>query len=380
MKKLQNLKTLICSYENLYAAYLEAIKGKKYRDDVLLFSANLEENLLDIRRELLEETYTVGAYHEFYVMCPKPRLVMSIGFRDQIVQWAIYRQINPFADKRFIAHSYGCRKGKGTLAAAECLLGWMQHISRREDAQEWVVLKGDISKYFYRVNHEKALEHYAEYSDDPWFLHLMGRIIDNPDVPFGLPRGMRADDCPKEMRLYDVGMPIGNLISQETANIYLDHLDQYCKHVLKLRYYARYMDDFCILVKGREEAGRILAQIERFLREELMLELSPKSKILPAWRDVEFVGYVISPHGMRLRKRTQRHIKRALVHMAKLYNVGAVDFDACLQVIRCYIGMTKYCNGFNLRRWIAENIVMTHRTSGQEGEDENEQEQTARDS
>lgn len=359
MEKLLNLKALICSYENLYAAYLEAIKDKRYRNEILLFNADLTDNLFQIQRELLDETYEVGPYHEFYVRYPKPRLVMSIGFRDRIVQWAIYRQINPYADKRFITHSYGCRKNKGTLAAAECLLGWMRHISRREDAREWVIIKGDISKYFYRVNHEKALEHYAEYSDDPWFLRLMRRIIDNPDVPFGLPRGMRADDCPKEMRLYDVGMPIGNLTSQETANIYLGHLDQYCKHVLKLRYYARYMDDFCILIKGREEAKCVLAMIESFLREELLLELSPKSKILPAWRDVEFVGYMVSPHGLRLRKKTQHHIKNALKHIAELYSMGVVDLDYCLQVVQCYFGMTKHCSGFNLRRWIAGNIVWT---------------------
>ena len=347
------------TFENLFAAWKTVSQTCQNRRGVVEFGmfahARVMKNLIVLKKR----EYRPNRFRCFMIFEPKPRLVMSIGFRDRIVQWAIYRQINPYADKRFIAHSYGCRKNKGTLAAAECLLGWMQHISRRDDAREWVIIKGDISKYFYRVNHEKALEHYAEYSDDPWFLRLMRRIIDNPDVPFGLPSGMRADDCPKEMRLYDVGMPIGNLTSQETANIYLDHLDQYCKHVLKLRYYARYMDDFCILVKGREEARRILAQIEAFLRQELLLELSPKSRILPAWKDVEFVGYMVSPHGLRLRKKTQHHIKSALKHTAALYSIGVVDLDYCLQVIQCYFGMTKHCSGFNLRRWIADNIVLT---------------------
>lgn len=94
-RKLQNLKDRICSFENLLAAYREAEKDKRYRNEVIVFRFNLEENLLSIQKELLEGTYKVGNYREFYVHYPKARLVMALGFRDRIVQWAIYRQINP---------------------------------------------------------------------------------------------------------------------------------------------------------------------------------------------------------------------------------------------------------------------------------------------
>lgn len=134
MEKLQHLKERICSFENLYAAYQEAAKEKHYRDDVLRFTFNLEENLLDLQRDLVDETYCVGKYREFYVRYPKPRLIMALEFRDRIVQWAIYRQLNPYADKRFVRHSYGCRKEKGTLRAAQCLLKWVQLASRKADA------------------------------------------------------------------------------------------------------------------------------------------------------------------------------------------------------------------------------------------------------
>lgn len=103
----------------------------------------------------------------------------------------------------------------------DALLNWVQLISRKPDARDWVLIKCDVSKYFYRVDHKIALDVYRDYTDDEWFLRLMSVILNNPDVPFGLPPGASANDCPKEKRLYDVGMPIGNLTSQETANIYL---------------------------------------------------------------------------------------------------------------------------------------------------------------
>lgn len=356
MEKLHDLKLRVCSLENLYEAYFEAIKDKRYRDEILLYTCNLDAYIFELREELLSETYEVGPYREFYVRYPKPRLVMALGFRDRIVQWAIYRQLNPYVDKRFITHSYGCRTGKGTLAAAECLLDWLRLVSRKADTDEWCIIKGDVSKYFYRVDHGVALDVYAEYTDDEWFLRLIGRIINNPDVPFGLPVGMSADDCPRENRLFEVGMPIGNLTSQETANIYLNRLDQYCKHVLKLHFYVRYMDDFIILCH-RRDAQAILDKIEAFLRDNLRLDLSPKSRILQIRQGCEFVGFDVTPHGLRLRKKTVRHIKRCLKHVAELYAFGAIDIDRALETVNSYFGMTKHCNGYNLRCWIAEHIV-----------------------
>ena len=274
------------------------------------------------------------------------------------MQWAVYRQVNPYLDKRYIAQSYGCRKNKGTLAAAQALFNWQQLISRKPDAGEWYLIKGDISKYFYRVDHGEILKTYAEVSDDMWFRWLIGVIINNPDVPFGLPVGMRPDDCPRSERLFEVGMPIGNLTSQETANLFLNRLDQYCKHVLKLHYYVRYMDDFCIFVKGKENAEQVFSKIKRFLREKLLLEMSPKSRIQKATQQVEFVGFKITPHGIRLRKKTTNHIKRSLRHVMAAYSAGAISAEKALESVVCYYGMCKHCSAHNLARWIEDNFVL----------------------
>ena len=361
LEGLHNLKDRICDFENLMGAYRDAAEDKRYRNEVLEFTFNLGEMLLDIQRDLLCMTYTVGPYREFYVRYPKPRLVMALGFRDRVVQWAIYRQINPYLDKRYIMHSYGCRTGKGTLPAAQCLLNWQQLISRKPDADDWYLIKGDVSKYFYRVDHAEVLKTYRSITDDEWFMWLIGTIINNPDVPFGLPVGVKPDDCPRHLRLFDVGMPIGNLTSQETANLFLNRLDQYVKHVLRVRFYERYMDDFAIFVKGKDEAWRLFHLIEDFLRDELLLDMSPKSRIQKATAPVEYVGYMVTPHGLRMRKKTTRHIKRSLGKVAVMYADGEIDFEKALASIICYVGMTKHCHGHNLLRWIEDNITLQRR-------------------
>ena len=49
------------------------------------------------------------------------------------------------------------------------------------------------------------------------------------------------------------GIPIGNYTSQFFANIYLNELDQYIKRKLKIKYYVRYMDDFVLLARTKQE-------------------------------------------------------------------------------------------------------------------------------
>lgn len=363
LEGLHNLKDRICDFENLMGAYRDAAKGKRYRNEVLDFTFHLGANLLKIQKELLEMTYKVGPYREFYVRYPKPRLVMALQFRDRIVQWAIYRQINPYLDKRYIEHSYGCRKNKGTLAAAQRLHEWQKLISRKPDADDYYLIKADIAKYFYRVDHGEALRTYENVSSEFWFMWLIGTIINNPDVPFGLPVGMKPDDCPRSKRLYEVGMPIGNLTSQETANMLLNRLDEFVKHVLLLHFYVRYMDDFCIIVKGKENAWTIYAAIERYLNEQLKLDVSPKSRIQKATDPVEFVGYLITPVGIRMRKKTTAHIKRSLNHICEGYADGEICFDAAKESLICYIGMCKNCNDYHMIRWIEEHFVLQRRES-----------------
>lgn len=236
----------IYSWENLLNAYHEAASEKWYRGDVVAFSANLEENLISIQNDLMWRTYKVGRYRQFYVTEPKKRLVMALGFRDRVVQWAIYLQINQQLDNGMIYHSYGCRVGKGTTRAADKLQDWCTLVDRKPE--RWRYLKLDISKYFYRVDHEVLLGILTrKYPDEDGLLWLMQTIIRCDHTPFGLPPGKSADEVPPSERLFEVGMPIGNLTSQLLANVCLNELDQYIKHELKAHFYVRYMDDMVLL-------------------------------------------------------------------------------------------------------------------------------------
>lgn len=171
MQSIKNIYEKIYDFENLHKAWEEARKGKRYRDDVLIFNRNYEEQLINIQNHLIYETYEVGKYHTFYVYEPKKRLIMSLPFKDRIVQWAIYRQLFPLYEKTFIFDSYACRKGKGTHKAADRLQYWLRQTERKPE--RYYYLKMDISKYFYRVDHDILLKILARRIKDQRLLNLL---------------------------------------------------------------------------------------------------------------------------------------------------------------------------------------------------------------
>jgi len=107
MKTYKNLFDKICSFENLHLAYLKARKCKRYRNEILKFSYNLEENLLNLQEELLNQTYQHGVYREFIVCDAKKRHIKAAPFRDRVAHHALCNVIEPIFDKGFIYDTYG---------------------------------------------------------------------------------------------------------------------------------------------------------------------------------------------------------------------------------------------------------------------------------
>lgn len=348
MKPIKNIYPEIYDFDNLFRAWESAGAGKRFRDEVLLFENNLESNLIDIQNHLIYGTYECGRYRPFYIYEPKKRLIMALPFRDRVVQWAIYRQLFPLFDRQFISDSYACRKGKGVHAAADRLQYWLRQTDRKP--ARFFYLKLDISKYFYRVDHAVLLEILRRKIHDEPLLCLFGKIINCETMAFGLPVGMDPDACLPEDRLYNVGMPIGNLTSQMFANLYLNELDQYAKHTLKIHYYIRYMDDVIILHHDKAYLGVVKNEIEQFLNEALRLQLNNKTAIRPCRTGIDFVGFRIWATHRKLKKKTVTKIKRSVKNLARLRAEGEITESTLNQAIASYKGVLSHCDSYGLRR------------------------------
>jgi retron-type reverse transcriptase len=356
MKRIGNIYEKICDFENLYEAYLEARKNKRFRYEVLRFSANLDNELIAIQTALKNKTYEIGEYRQFVISEPKKRLIMALQFRDRVVQWAIYRQLNPLFDRQFIEDSYACRVGKGTHTALDRLQYWLRKVNRT--GKTWYCLKMDISKYFYRVDHRVLMTLLERKIKEKDLLWLLGAIVNSDRCAFGLPLDANISDSAAAIRLTECGMPIGNLTSQMFANLYLNEVDQYVKHELREHYYIRYMDDMLILCDDKAKLHEIKDNLAQFLDEHLHLNLNNKTSIRPVYLGIEFVGFRIWATHRKLRKTSAKKLKRGLKHLKYQYAKGYRTLDQIRPNIMSYFGVLKHFNSYNLRKKISEVFVL----------------------
>lgn len=345
----------ISSFEWMLHANRNARKRKRYRGDVLRFTEKLERNVLELQKEMRDGTYRTGKYRRIWVSIPKRRLVMALPYRDRIVQWCIYLLLNPYFDRRFIEDSYACRIGKGSHKAVQRLQYWLRKTDRKQ-GPGWYYLKLDISKYFYRVNHDVLMEILGRHIKDERLMNLIDKIINNPNEPFGLPPGKGPEDVEPEEWLYDVGMPIGNLSSQLFANIVLNELDQHAKHKMKVRYYIRYMDDAILLAQDKKTLHRWKEEIQAFLRDRLKLELNRKTAIRPVRMGIEFVGVRVWSTHILLRKRTTRRLMRETKAIAEKRARGEMsEEDFARRVVSMRGVLDHACTG--ALRWKLDKAV-----------------------
>lgn len=368
MKTYKHIFDQVADFENLMLAHQHACKGKRSRNEVLAFEQRKAEFCIILKNRLVKQTYKVGSYHIFWIRRPVLRMAMALHYPDRVVQWGIYQVVFPIFDKGFISDSYACRKGKGSHAALDKLQYWMRQADRGGKAY---TLKLDVSKYFYRIDHEILLNIIGRKIKDPRMMWLFRVILHSDQTKFGLPEGMSADEVPPECRLEDTGVPIGNLTSQMFANIYLDVLDQYVKHTLHIHWYIRYMDDIIIIGHDKQELAKIRDRIGDFLREELNLALNHKTSIQPLKQGVEFVGMRVWPTHRRLRHATIRGIKLRLSQVLGEYEEGILSEEAVERTIGSYRGVLSHCECMCLKYKLNQTYGRFYQIKKRRGEKAN---------
>lgn len=263
MKRIGNLFDKIFSMENLYAAYLDASKHKHKRRACFNFENRLAYNIDRLYRSIHDGSYKPEKYYEFTIYEPKQRQIFAPAFADLVVQHAIYRVIYPIFNAGFIDQSYACRKGKGTHKAAD-----YAQMAIRKCPRNSYTLKMDIRKFFYSIDRKILRIQIERKIKDKRLVDVMMQFAE-----YGQP----------------LGIPIGNLLSQTYALIYLNPLDHFIKREIKAKLYCRYVDDFIIFGLSRIDCLNALKRVTGFIKK-IGLCLS-KYTIAPIRRGVNFVGF-----------------------------------------------------------------------------------------
>jgi RNA-directed DNA polymerase len=338
---------------NLFKAYSRVRLGKRTRPVTLTFDFVLENCICLLQYLLRSKKYVPKPYTYFIVTDPKKRHIAAPNFRDRIVHRSLVNLIEPRLDKEFIFDSYACRKGKGTHFGLQRVKKFLMAARSKNGAQSSIYyLKCDIRKYFQSISWDVLITILQKKISDPDIMKLIATIITNHKV---YKTNGQLKNLPEHVvNLQErKGIPIGNLTSQLFANVYLNELDQFVKHTLKEKWYARYMDDFLIIHPDKDHLIKVRNSLEVFLEENLKLTLHPEKVFIQNLSfGVPFVGYRIFYDHILVRGKTLRRFQKRLEKRKRMVCEQRFTQEKLDLTCNSFQGHIQHANAYHLQKFL----------------------------
>lgn len=306
----------ISSYGNAFIAQANAQRKKKKYKSITIFNEHLVENLHSLCQKFADASYRTGGY----TLCKindsgKERDIAKVAYKDRVAQWMIANYYQPYLLEIFHPNSHAAIPGKGDHTA----LAQIEYFVRDKGYTE--CLKLDITKYFYNVNRAVLKSQIESDIPDERVVHITRNIV---------------DDAPG-----DIGIPIGNYMSQPLANRYLTPFDYWLGEKFD---FVRYMDDVIVFSNSREELLKLYREIEWYLKKELYLSVKHNWQVFRIEdRGIDFVGYRVWKDETILRKRVFANMRKKCMAILKKVKRGDFFTDSMRSTVMSFLGWVKFC-------------------------------------
>lgn len=225
--------------------------------------------------------------------------------------------IEPHIAKGMYEYSCGSVPKRGIHYAQKRVKRWIE----RDRKHTKYILQIDITKFYPSISHDVLKQMLRRKFKDKSLLWLMDSIIDSVEC----------------------GLPIGNYTSQWLANFYLQELDHMIKEKLKIKYYARYMDDCIMFGNNKKKLHKARKEIQLYL-ETIGLNIKGNWQVYRLdKRPLDFLGFKFYRTHVTMRKRNSLRIKR---RAKKIYKKGRLNFKDSAAMLS-YLGWLQHSNSYN---------------------------------
>lgn len=307
MKRKKDLYKNIYELNNIIKVFNEVCKNTKNKKKVEEYKKFKCANVYHIQKILKNKEYNVGKYYIFTIYEPKERTIVSQDMEDKIINHLVARYIlYPAIIPCLIDANVASRKNMGVSKGLKLANTYRSKCNIKYS--NWYVLKCDISKFFYSINHEILKEKLKRRIKDNDAINIVNKIIDS----------------------YENGLGIGNMTSQILAIFYLNDLDHFIKEKLKIKYYVRYQDDFCLFHNSKEYLRYCLEEIKKFLKKE-DLKLNEKTRIYKNTNNYMFLGRNIKNMYGKYRR-----INGIIKSKIREYEKGKIELYSLISSINTY--------------------------------------------
>jgi len=338
-------------------------KGCSNKKKLYVFERNKVRNINYIYNVLISGEYNMNTYNIFLIKYPKYRIVMSLKMNDKIIshyitKYCLIPKLSKYLNNRNIA----TRKNMGTDYGIKSI---KKYIELNKKYKEFYILKIDISKYFYNIDHDVLKSMLDDLNEIEY--KLISTIIDSTNSSYINSKINKLKDNEllytnrvselKEIPNYKYGkgLPIGNMTSQFLAIYYLNKLDHYIVHNLGLKYICRYMDDYVLIHYNKEYLKYVLGVIEEKLKSEYKLNINKKkTRIYSSREGFEFLGYGFKVEDNKtiisVNNKTYSRIKKRVKYNINNYSNNNLLYN--YSSFNNYYNSFKYNKSLKLKRYI----------------------------
>lgn len=303
----------IVSVENMEASFKAVLRGKHRKTSRVgrLLIANKDAVIAELQRRISDGSYRVSGYREMHIVeAGKSRTIQVVPLKDRIAVNAIMRVVDEHLHRRFIRTTSASIRNRGMHDLLEYI---RRDIAEDPDGTRFCYAF-DVRKFYESVDQQVAVDAVHHVFKDRLLLGMLEGFIHL--MPHGLSMGLRS--------------------SQGLANLVLSiHLDHVLKDRFGIRYFYRYCDDGRILAGTKRELWLARDAVHQCI-ESIGLEVKPNDRIFPIEEGIDFLGYVIYPDHIGLRKRNKQTFAR------KMHEIESKTRKR--ELIASFYGMTKHAD------------------------------------
>lgn len=348
----------MCNLDNIIDMTNKVLKNIRNKRKVNNFENYKMEHIINIKNRLENKNFKFNHYSIFMITDPKYRIIMDTNIEDKIINHLVskYILINTFENK-YVNSMIATRIGYGTSYGIKLL---KKYLNKLKD-DKFYVLKIDIKKYFYNIDHDilkKILKDNIKEKDS---LDILSSIIDSTNLDYinkkiislknericklkDKKRINEIEDIP--LYKYNKGCSIGNQTSQNFGLIYLYKFNHFLKEKLHLKYVINYMDDFIILNKDRNYLKYCLKEIIKYLEDYKLKINLKKTKVYSINEGINFLGYIFCIKNnkviIKVRNRNKYNFIKKVHNLKILLNNGLIDNKKYRCLLSSYKGLLKY--------------------------------------
>lgn len=324
----------VTDFNNLRKAFYSARKSVNWKASVQRYGHNVLAHSIEASDMLRSGRNITKGFIEFDINeRGKKRHITSIHISERVVQKSLCDYgIVPVMEKSLIYDNGASQKGKGTDFARDRLKKHLRQYYRKYGAEGYILL-GDCHDFFGSIDHSIVERNMRKMITDRRLVDLTMQFI-NP---------------------FERGLGLGSQVCQINAVSYQNDLDHCIKEEKRCKYYARYMDDFYIICRTKEEARELLDYLKDKYKE-FLIDLNPnKTQIIKLthgfiWlQDRVYLtrnGRVINKPGRSCITRNRRKLKA----IAKRLDNGEIGYDRVQNFYASHKGYLSHKNAYRSRK------------------------------